>query len=159
MTESERPSLAKLTVFACLGIIAALVWLNLAVATWKGIQAYDWPTKVGKITGSSHAQGCGRRNRQYYPTVSYRYEVEGATILGERFSFGNRPCEPGHVASELARRYAVGDIVTVYVNPASPGEAVLEPGVNFQTVLGLGILTLVLGAMAWLMVIKRKGKH
>jgi len=70
-----------------------------------------------------------RRGRtDYQPTVAFEYEYDGTTYTGDDI-------RPANIAQDYDTRsaargaldgYEVGETVTAYVNPTSPGDAFLE---------------------------------
>ena len=109
---------------AVLGFGGAGAWvLGWVLTTGQtSLAARSWPT----VTGTVHVSGVRGDGE---PDVRYAYTVDGATYHGARLGFDtfDRPGGRGTRASRSAR-YPVGRAVTVYVDPADPRRAVLEPG-------------------------------
>lgn len=127
----NRLVLIVLTVF-CLGFLGASVALG-----WKltrQVATAGWPAAAqGEVVESHVKTRSGSKGGVLYGAeVKYRYKVragdawrDGSTvsISGEIDSSG------GGFARETVAKHPVGP-ATVYVNPADPGEAVLEPGMG-----------------------------
>src|SRR5262245_42686043 len=97
-----------------------------AIARYLQIRArrqLHWQQVSGAIVASSAGFGS-----QFFPEVQYRYAIGGRTHLGleirSHLFMGNFP---GYARRVLAK-FPVGATVTVYVDPANPANAVLEPG-------------------------------
>jgi hypothetical protein len=68
-------------------------------------------------------------SEDYRPVVEYTYEVDGVAYRGGKIAFG--PLIQFNWRGPAARavaRYPVGSVVTVYVDPANPRRASLQPG-------------------------------
>lgn len=84
----------------------------------------DWPTAPGTVVASElDTRGEAK------PAVTYTWEVGGVRHESTRIGFDvfDKPGGRG-LARTRVERYPVGAAVQVYVDPADPGRAVLEPG-------------------------------
>jgi Protein of unknown function (DUF3592) len=123
-------------------------------------QAAGWPQTTGKVVVSTaqvrkvktfdddRKGGRGEEQRNF-ANVVYEYEVSGQKLRNNRVSIGEDLGNFG-VEDTLAQ-YPVGKIVTVYYNPRTPREAVLERDppsgiVSVMVYLIVGALVLWLGS-------------
>jgi hypothetical protein len=87
----------------------------------------------------------------YRPVVEYQYEVDGVSYRGDTIVVG--PLITFNwkgPATRLIERFPVGTAVTVYVDPANPRRASLQPGVDRNLPLFLitiGIFALIFVAL------------
>lgn len=116
---------------AMVGIIAVA-----AVYKWLQVRAAsDWPQTTGKVVVSTSrvrkvrtfdddkAGGRGEEARNFAHIV-YEYTVSGQKFRNDRVSIGE---DLGNFeVAETIARYPVGLAVTVYYNPRTPKDAVLE---------------------------------
>lgn len=137
------------------GIFGGILFLvvGLALATWGFTQvrsakaSKSWPTVDARVTHSEvdrhrefHTGNTSRRREtKYTADIRYTYEYEGISHTGKRVSFGGSRKGSSGMAHQIVRRYPVGKTVSVYVNPAKPTVACLEPGVRGITYVPLGI--------------------
>ena len=111
--------------------IAVLVFGAMILNLPEVIASANWPAIEGVIIFSEVHEGCcGEYHEGWWPSVSYRYSVDGREYISDNievtdFSIGNI----GYFARQVIQRYPVGECVKVYYNPENPAIAVLEPGV------------------------------
>ncbi|HEX5360602.1 MAG TPA: DUF3592 domain-containing protein [Fluviicoccus sp.] len=112
-------------------VVAAVILL---VNHRKGIQSRDWEPVPGRIEWSEVVlKGADQltlpnndelRKFRYQWQLRYRYQVDGKTYTGSRYHYGAMPYSR-KALQEMARPYAYGNEVTVYINPRDPAESVL----------------------------------
>ena len=112
----------------------------------------SWPSTIGQITEahvnrSTSTDSEGDTSYSYSPAVLYTYQVAGQTHSGKNITFGfTTGYGNSSKAEAVIARYPIGSQVTVYYDPANPGEAVLERKAGGSTAsLVLGIIFLVVG--------------
>jgi hypothetical protein len=134
---------------AMVGVIAVA-----AIYKWLQVRAAaDWPQATGKVVVSTsivrkvktfdhnRAGGRGEEERNFAHVV-YEYTVGGERLRNDRVSIGE---DLGNFeVAETIARYPVGKIVTVYYNPRTPKDAVLERDAP-KGVFGCVIWMVVLG--------------
>jgi len=79
--------------------------------------------------------------------IVYEYRLQGMVLHGMRRTFGDHAFSRSTEAQAVVNRYLVGRAVTVYYNPFSVTESVLEPGSRWQpyVILGIGGLFILAG--------------
>ena len=101
----------------------------------RGRASENWPTVTGEVIESTVIIPTGTR-RTYAPMVSYRYQVNGVTLIGKRISFDSIPRRPFlGMAERVVESYQVSQSVQVSVSPVDPCQCVLEPGAKPTTYL------------------------
>ena len=107
-------------------VAALFVWLGLYQR--RRVRASQgWPSTLGKIVSSKLVEGSSSEGgRTISAEVVYSYTVAGQEFRSDHRSFGG--AGSGSLAGENAiiARYPAGSSVTVYYNPVTPGDAVLE---------------------------------
>jgi hypothetical protein len=90
--------------------------------------AQTWPSTSGTVLMSSVQTKRTGRSRSTYPVVVYQYSVNGQNYQSQRIKAGEQfmSIRVAGEAQATAARYPVGSTVTVYYNPANPGESALE---------------------------------
>lgn len=73
----------------------------------------------------------------YSVDIFYRYTVDDREFKSNRFGLFGGSSSGYRGKAEVVARYPAGSKATYYVNPANPGEAVLEPGLGWSALLGL----------------------
>jgi hypothetical protein len=114
------------------------VWLNQTYfrpARLAKRAAQAWPATTGIVlssfvnTESSYDSTSNAEVTSFKPNVTYEYEVNGHRYRGDRLrasdGFYSVGMLPGS-AQAIVDRYPAGAPVTVYYNPASPQESLLE---------------------------------
>ncbi len=139
-----------------LGFLGGLVLLGLFLLALAGLSALEhrrhgsWPTTPGIVTFSQVVtrEGVNREGEcweRFLASVQYAYSVAGQEYVGQavrRFwNASQDEFETDYGAQRVVNRYPVGTSVTVYYNPETPEEAILERG------LWWGTLTVVLPAI------------
>ncbi len=100
------------------------------------------------VNSFKNPQGFG--NAGHEVLVRYEYEFEGKRLECDRIAPMYRASHlMRHTAEEHARRYPVGSAVDVYVNPADPAEAVLEPEQQTFRAFAWCFIGLALLGVAW----------
>lgn len=103
-----------------------------------GFASSAWPTADGTVIGTAVRTSivgtgrryAGRRSREYYAEVTYRYAVDGESYTSSRFAMGEtqrKHSERGDALAD-ARRFRTGSTIKVYYDPADPSSAILSPG-------------------------------
>ncbi len=105
----------------------------------------DWPSVDGEVLTStvklrrSRSGSSSTDSFRYAPEVSYRYAVDGESLVGRQISFRDDHYGKRRPAFEIASRYEVGAPVTVYYKPGDPGQAVIDLHWDWSTYLPVGI--------------------
>ena len=89
----------------------------------------------------------GRDRTGYVPEIRYKYFIGGKELEGDRVYNGDAWNRKEKVIARLVDRYPPGARVRVFVDPARPGEAVLEPGSPAARELGEQALVTGIGAL------------
>lgn len=145
--------LQSLMLLAGLAAFGYLWWLGA-----KGDASSSWPSAVGIVQQSQLEQrqvnaGGDRDNTwEYFPHISYHYQVQGQDYQSTNRRFPN----PGYSRSQqevaaILVRYPAGAQVRVYYNPANPAEACLETGQHWTAWVGKAIALLMAVVAAWLL--------
>lgn len=118
-----------------------------------------WPTTTGQVLISevqgtfvqvrrgSAAANSYQSVARYAPHIVYQYMVGNAFHQGERLHLGSvMLSSEASDAEQEARRYPIGQTVTVYYNPSDPADSTLDPHVGWGTWIGwllaLGLIAL-----------------
>ena len=143
MAESRGNQLAAflfLTI-ACLAAGGGLLLYGVRLIR-QGQASRSWPTAPGVVRASrirvGESRGSSRPTRSVH--VEYAYAVGGTERVSQRAGFGDPLTDEGMRA--MVERYPEGKRVTVAYDPADPGRAVLEPGVQ-----GIAYWALFIGAV------------
>jgi hypothetical protein len=141
------------------GNFIAVAGIFLAVGGWNVWQQADKlsryaPTEA-TVLGTDvkrdvSTDSDGDRSVSYTPMVDYRYEVDGETYQGGRVTPLDAGSSDRGWAEGVARRFNEVDTVTIYYDPASPGDAFLLRHVSFFPYIFVvfPMLFLVLGVAA-----------
>ena len=108
---------AASVVLLALGAVG-VVWSSAGVI--KGRASTHWQPVSGKVVSLQwHSPSDGPD----YPTIEYAFAFQGVQRTGSRIAFG-----PASAACSRLAGLVPGGPITVYVDPARPEEAVIEPG-------------------------------
>jgi uncharacterized protein DUF3592 len=130
MFPSLMPTTAPALALELGGLGLAADAIRFLLPAW---QSRRWEATRGRIVASQPQSGpagvpWGRGTALVWDAgVVYEYAVDGAPYRSQRVSFrGHWPTAAG--AMRVARRYHVGDKVTVWYDPFDHERSVLEPG-------------------------------
>ena len=126
-----------------------------------GNDAGRWPQTQGTVvsvmvrTDSHHAGSPAiteeqrERRRRYFPSISYRWEVDGKTYHGSRYRLGTtaEKHKQREQAQAAAANYRIGASIPVFYDPENPAEAVLDKRASgaVWVPLPLGLLVTLMG--------------
>lgn len=112
-----------------LGMGSAFVWLVAREAV-AGLKTWTWrPTPCDIVrSGVGDADKRGRRAGDFYLDVEYRYNFGGRLFVSDHPTLKRARVSDYGKVERLAEKYPAGGKATCYVNPADPGQAVLEQG-------------------------------
>ncbi len=111
----------------------------------------DWARTEGHVISSvveSTQYGSSlTTSPSYHAVIVYEYRVGERVFHGMRLGVGEHAFRRAAEAQAVVTRYPVGRAVTVYFNPFSVTEAVLEPGSPWHpyVLLGIGGLCILVG--------------
>ncbi len=152
------------------GTTLAAIMLAMGVEGYRDGKATEsWPSTTARILSSEVREdvetsrdsgGMRRTKTTYRPALRYEYAIDGRTYQGYRIKADDYGGSASR-AYNAVNRYPVGAEVTVYYDPADPGQAVLEQGADGTAVYlfgGVGVLFSVigLGALAFVGVSSRR---
>ncbi len=122
-------------------LVAMILWIS-----WQNWRTRHWRTAIGRIVESRNASRdirsteshliAGREghsatvvttdkiDRKNFADIAYEYAVAGRTFLGRQVGPG---ADHGNLdVVDLLQHYPKGKVVTVWYDPASPGESILQ---------------------------------
>jgi hypothetical protein len=106
--------------------LAALAMAGAAALDgWRAWNARAWPTTAGLVMSATLQSPCDR-GEHAAPRLRYAYTVGTTTYVGERIEFGARHCGAAAAAEDFLRRHPAGSALSVYYDPADPGQASLR---------------------------------
>lgn len=118
----------------------------------KSEASQGWPGTMGQVTVSEIRRDVdtdseGYSSATYTPEVEYTYEVSGQVFTGKKISFGFKTGYGNRSKAEARlANYPEGSQVTVYYDPANPGDAVVERKPSgTSTMMVVGIIFAVIG--------------
>jgi len=126
-----------------------------------GNESGSWPETQGTIVSvtirtDSYLAGNAastpeqkERGRRYYPSITYRWEVDGRSFTGSRYRLGttHEKFEEREQAVVAAARYRNGAPISVFYDPEDPSQAVLDRSASgaVWVPLPFGLLLAVMG--------------
>ena len=141
-----------------LAVVVALLLLvgggTMGLMQLRAVRSHHQTTGTVTATGMDTAEGgaavrTSGETTFYRPTVSYTYTVDGESYTAEKIMFGTEVSTNGEDRAQRVRsQFETGESVTVYYDPASPGEAFLIPRMDFFPAGGLMVAGLLLFADA-----------
>jgi hypothetical protein len=140
--------------FAAFGSVLALFALALHR---QGSLASKWPVVIGTIKMSdveqyraASTQAFSRGPLMYQRQVSYAYRYNDVAYSGVRASLATGVnSTSGWLVRKFITAYQDGASVNVYVNPANPSEATLNPRDGWYVVVLLWLVAFAFWAGAW----------
>jgi hypothetical protein len=124
--------------FGCAVTFIAILVVPLAlVAIAAGVRQYqigeasrNWTKTDATILASTVRVNQSSDGTTYHPSVKYRYEVAGSQFESDHITTDDYGSNDRKRAEEIIARYPVGARVSVFYNPQSHDEAVLERGAS-----------------------------
>ena len=99
------------------------------------ISSKSWPSVRGMMLASEVVKHSSRKKSSSYTLkLKYEYRVADRIYQGTRQAAGRRKYELRLKADEALQSYAVGRPVEVFYHPRKPERALLEPGLQFNSV-------------------------
>ncbi len=130
--------------------IGLLPWLRL----WR---AQTWPATPCLVISSTVRSQTSDDGTTYRVDILYEYRFGGQTLRSNRYDFANWSSSGYRRKKAIVDGYPKGSEAMCYVDPRSPGEAVLERGYRPAYLIGLfPLLFLVAGAAAWHVGLKQR---
>ncbi len=133
-----------------------MLWIGYGLIG-TALQSMNWeatPATIARVTVGDTFQSADSGGSIYYPVIHYRYEVDGLFYENTVYKYGQGERTPrgfngpDAAAAHGKTAYPVGTPLTVYVNPADPSQAVVEPGAGWSVfvplAIGLSLAVLVL---------------
>ncbi len=123
----------------------ALIGLTLASRA-KARTVMAWPKVPGTILKSAVA----KRGDDYFPDIHYEYTVGAVRHQGKTVQVRLLPDSRGRRSQRICERYPQGKAVQIYVNPADPGDCMLEAALDSTyalVMIGWGAFTVVVALL------------
>lgn len=106
------------------GVFAVLFPL---VSWMRARASRSWPSVSGRVTESTlDVERRADKSDSYMPRVRYEYAVKGESYESSQLNFWGSIGGSRATAERTTARYPAGAQVTVYYNPETPSEAVLD---------------------------------
>ena len=157
--ESRKPEswyvqLIIAVVLLMLGVYGMFDQFGYINRSWEARGSDDWTATTATIQAVDVSdEGDFLSDDSWMPSITYRYEVDGASHEGNRLSFYGR--NNGLVKSEatlLASRFAVGDTIEVFFDPNDPTRSTMIRGISEEEPQGFVVDLLLIGlglVMLW----------
>ena len=120
-------------------LVSAVGLLNMVVQ-WPlmrdALRSARWPMVKGRVTASGFEDGPPAGRYFHTPTgratVTYKYELHGRELTGDRIFVGDDEFESAYEAQKRTRYYYPGVSVDVFYDPDNPSRTVLETGLTWS---------------------------
>ncbi|GGL88074.1 hypothetical protein GCM10010840_27670 [Deinococcus aerolatus] len=128
-----------------LGILSVTLMfaLGLGGLAHLGHRTLTWPTTPGTVTDSRLSRSLSGEKERYTAHVESSSAVGGQGYRSQQVTRRSSPPDEAFARRVLAR-YPKGRPVQVHYAPATPGQAVLEPGTDAFILGALAVATVVL---------------
>jgi Protein of unknown function (DUF3592). len=128
-------------VFFAIG--AGLLWVSWFVGKNDFNAGRTWKPVQGQVVFSKTVKQAGG----WEPVVRYRYDVNGKSYeSGNRNTSGGWGVQDAGAADMIVSDHRKSSAVTVYYNPADPGQAAIEVGLGMKhfmfALIGLGFIAI-----------------
>lgn len=145
--------------FLCLGVAGLICMALAAHQSFRSYESKKWIQCDGQIL-AHHYRGADNADivlkviggllspPSHEVLIDYEYLWKGQWLRGTRVCFGKRSEGTRKRAFEYLGKFPAHRVVTVYVNPKNPRDAVLLPGVSRSTIQ-LCVLGVVLGVVGF----------
>ncbi len=135
---SSRGAQLFCSLFIAVGLVAVGVGVWLLI---RSLRSEHWPVTGGIVQSAEMKSHQGKHGSMTYSAeVTYSYQVEGASYMGDKVSIGQMSSSSEYARGILSR-YPVGKKVSVHYSPGDPSDAVLEMGIHGGMWICLGVGT------------------
>lgn len=100
----------------------------LVVSAVRQERAKSYPTTTGVVVSSEVESHRSDDGTTYKPLIVYRYEVDGAEYLNDRYRYGMWSTNDHGRSQRIVDAHPPGREITVYYNPDDPQDALLSVG-------------------------------
>jgi hypothetical protein len=127
-------------------VLPALMFYFLFWIPYRRVRiAKSWRKTPCVIVSSAVEEDAGDSGL-YYIVMTYEYDYAGHRYLSDRYSFSFASTAGRWGKRRIVRRLAPGSRAFCYVNPDNPGDAVINRGLTWDTVLIGAFAIVVFGA-------------
>ena len=153
----DSGSVVVLCVTGILGLFGLFLVGMGGMVLRQGIKSRRWASVEGEVTYSEVVERrqvtardeTVRTEVSYEPVVEYRFTLREETLTRKQLGLSQRTyARP--LAEKVAKRYPVGQKVTVYYNPANREETALEVGVGWSWLIFMLVGAGLVGAAVWM---------
>jgi hypothetical protein len=129
---TQNPTLGARLILSGLGLVLVVLGLWFTYLLWysrqRGEETRQWKETPCEVTASEVLTEKPTPNSppEYRAFVQYRYELDKSIYHSTAIRRDSGPSTDRGRAEELCAKYKVGLKTTCFVNPMSPGTAVLE---------------------------------
>ncbi len=119
-----------------------------SLSSWPKLQASVVNTKIkARIEDAGDAL---RRSLSYYPSITYRYEVNGTSYESSRYRLGSEYnyFQDRADARKVADQFLAGSSLEIFYKPSDPSEAVIDNSITFAVYIPI-ILSIVFFGFGW----------
>lgn len=129
----------KVIIFALLTLVGGgFAFLSFWVPMWNLLAAGSWEKVPCTILSSQVKERSGSKGgRDYAVEIAYRYGYHGQSFCGNKYDFASWSFCGSKGARVIVEAYPSGRKTVCYVNPSSPGEAVLNPEFRADYLFGM----------------------
>lgn len=147
-----------------LGGLAAVLFAGLpalqvrAAKTWSEATC----TVLSSEVHTEHRVVRGRTRSTYKPVITYSYDFDGRSYVGDRHDLVVGSVGDGAAVEEIVARHPPGASVRCFVDPTYPSRSVINRDAPPSMIVGLAMLPMVfagvglVAASAWLSLRKKK---
>ena len=142
-------------------VIGAVIFFAFGLSVFQDWQTRSWVPTPAVLLGKSEQLEKEKSGSDNKEKVPYRYSFEGQSYTHDRVTRSNmevngRSSDTGH----RLRTLPAGTEVTCYVNPASPGEAVLElRSLSYAWFLAIPAVFMLIGIVGFIFIIRAKAPN
>lgn len=140
-SHAARPFWAAIST-APLGIVALLcavfVGVGIGALATEAVRLLTWRPVAATVLATDIRLEHGSKHPTYRPVVVYRYDVGGRDYQADRVTPVTYASSYGW-AETVIRRYAPGQTVTAYIDPANPGAAYLTHVFDMRLLSVIGV--------------------
>jgi len=127
-------------------IFGLFIILSSFVSTKEAVESLSWPkikAELGICKVSTHSVG-NIGSESYYPSIQYKFVVDGQTYHGNSYIFGSRTYSHQAVDNIIKDISLYKDNFLISYNPENPSMNVIKPGINevhyIRTIVGLAVV-------------------
>ncbi len=120
---------------------------------WTSLEMRSWDSVTAELSGGGVNYHTGDDSTTYQAFATYSYVYNNQRFTGDRVAVASGSDNIGrfqqNLGSRLKTAYERGESITIFVNPESPSDSVIDPSIRWSLTLFKSLFGLVFAAVGY----------